>query len=215
MIIFLQYPKIWKQNHLVVKIGGILVQVKVVQYPPPLPFTNRRWLNLAKCELINDFFNVESNMDYSNSTVPEPIDPLYDKQTQLHITDSDIEDVLKLPDTIKSTGPDLINPRHLIGEGASILKLPLCRLFNLFLSTCRFPTQWNLSNVTPVFMKDNPSSENNYRSISLISVLDKVLEKYVYKNIYIFLTGFTPGDSAINQLLNLTNEFGKALGEGK
>jgi hypothetical protein len=30
-----------------------------------------------------------------------------------------------------------------------------------------------------------------------------------------FLTGFTPGDSAINQLLNLTNEFGKALGEGK
>ena len=83
------------------------------------------------------------------------------------------------------------------------------------MSTCRFPTQWNLSKVTPVFKKDNPSSENNYRSISLISVLDKVLERYVYKHIYILFTGFTPGDSAINQLLNLTNEFGKALGEGK
>ena len=171
--------------------------------------------NLAKCELINDFFNVESNMDNSNSTVPEPIDPLYDKQTQLHITETDIEEVLKLLDTTKATGSDLINPLLLIGEGASILKLPLCRLFNLFLSTCRFPTQWNLSNVTPVFKKDNPSSENNYRSISLISVLDKVLKKYVYKNIYIFFTRFTPGDSAINQLLNFTNEFGKALGEGK
>ena len=64
-------------------------------------------------------------------------------------------------------------------------------------------------------MKDNPSSVNNYRSISLISVLDKVLERCVYKHIYIFFTGFTPGDYAINQLLNLTNEFGKALGEGK
>jgi hypothetical protein len=35
--------------------------------------------NLAKCELFNDFFSVESNMDYSNSSVPEPIDPLYGK----------------------------------------------------------------------------------------------------------------------------------------
>ena len=106
--------------------------------------------------------------------------------TNRHITETDIEDVLKLLDTTKATGPDLIYPRLLIVEGGSILKLPLCRLFNLFLSTCRFPTQWNQSNVTPVFKKDNPSSENKYRSISLISVLDKVLERYVYKHIYIF-----------------------------
>ena len=95
------------------------------------------------------------------------------------------------------------------------MKFPLCRLFNLSLSTCRFPTQWDQSNVTPVFKKDNPSSENNYRSISLISVFDKVLERCVYTHIYILFTGFTPGDSAINQLISLTNEFGKALGEGK
>jgi hypothetical protein len=107
--------------------------------------------NLAKCELINYFFSEESNMDDSNSTVPEPIGPLYDKLTQLHIRETDIEDVLKVLDTTKATGPDLINPRLLIGERASILKLPLCRLFNLSLSTCRFPTQWILSNVTPVF----------------------------------------------------------------
>ena len=149
-------------------------------------------------------------MDDPNSTGSEPIDPLYGKQTQLHITVT----VLKLLDTTKATGPYLINPRLLIGEGASILKLPLCRLFNLFLSTCTFSTQWNLSNVTPVFKKDNPSSENNYRSISLISVLDKVLERCVYKHIYIFLQG-SHLVTAINQLLNLTNEFGKALGEGK
>jgi hypothetical protein len=81
--------------------------------------------NFAKCELINDFFSEQSNLDDSNSTVPEPIDPLYDKLTQLHITETDIEDVLQLLDTTKATGPDLINPR-LVREGASILKLPLC-----------------------------------------------------------------------------------------
>jgi hypothetical protein len=47
----------------------------------------------------------------------------------------------------------------------------------------------------------------------------------VYKHIYNFLlenriissnqSGFTPGDSAINQLIYITNEFGKALDDGK
>jgi hypothetical protein len=55
--------------------------------------------NFAKCELINDFFSEQSNLDDSNSTVPEPIDPLYDKLTQLHITETDVEDVLQLLDT--------------------------------------------------------------------------------------------------------------------
>jgi hypothetical protein len=70
--------------------------------------------------------------------------------------------------TTKATGPDLINPR-LIREGASILKLPLCLLFNLTLSTCRFPTQWKLANVTPVFKKDNPSKVNNYTSFHYLA----------------------------------------------
>ena len=51
------------------------------------------------------------------------------------------------------------------------------------------------------------------------------MERCVYKHVYNFLlengiitfnqSGFTPGDSAINQLLFITNEFGKALDEGK
>ena len=37
--------------------------------------------NFAKCELINDFFSDQSNLEDSNSTVAESIDPLYDKLT--------------------------------------------------------------------------------------------------------------------------------------
>jgi hypothetical protein len=72
-------------------------------------------------------------------------------------------------------------------------------------------------NVTPVFKKYNPSKVNNYRPISLISVLGKVMERCIYKQFYNFLlknsiipphqSRFPPGDSAINQLLSLTNEF--------
>jgi hypothetical protein len=51
------------------------------------------------------------------------------------------------------------------------------------------------------------------------------MERLVYKHIYNYLidnnlitshqSGFTPGDSAVNQLLYITNEFGRALDEGK
>jgi hypothetical protein len=82
-----------------------------------------------------------------------------------------------------------------------------------------------LANVTSVFKKDSPGILKNYRPISLISIVGKVMERCVYKHIYNFLlknrsissnqSGFTPGDSAINQLLYITNEFGKALDDGK
>ena len=55
--------------------------------------------------------------------------------------------------------------------------------------------------------------------------LAKVMERLVYTHIYNYLidnnlitshqSGFTPGDSAVNQLLYITNEFGRALDEGK
>ena len=50
------------------------------------------------------------------------------------------------------------------------------------------------------------------------------MERLVYTHIYNYLidnnlitshqSGFTPGDSAVNQLLYITNEFGRALDEG-
>jgi hypothetical protein len=61
----------------------------------------------------------------------------------------------------------------------------------------------------------------NYIPISLISVIGKVMERCVFKHIHNYLlenniiinnqSGFTNGDSAIYQLINITNEFGKAL----
>ena len=77
----------------------------------------------------------------------------------------------------------------------------------------------------PFLRKDCPSNLKNYRPISLISILAKVMERLVYKHIYNYLidnnlitshqSGFTPGDSAVNQLLYITNEFDRALDEGK
>ena len=170
------------------------------------------------------FFCEQSNLDDSHHTPPPFSSFRNDELVNIYITENEVDDILKILDTSKATGPDKISPRFL-KEGASVLKAPLCKLFNLSLQKCIFPTDWKNANVTPVLKKNSPSNIGNYRPISLLSVIGKVMERCIYKHVYNYMldnniiishqSGFTPGDSAINQLLNITNELGKALDEGK
>ena len=87
------------------------------------------------------------------------------------------------------------------------------------------PSLWKQANVTPVFKKNEPSDISNYRPISLLNTIGKVLEKIVHKYVYNFLSkhqvittlqsGFIPGDSTVNQLVDIYNTFCRALDDGK
>ena len=82
-----------------------------------------------------------------------------------------------------------LNPSFLIP--AKILKLlinvssQLTELFNLFFSHGVFPLTLKTSKVIPVYEKDLKCS--NYRPISLLSNIDKVLERLKYNRLYNFL----------------------------
>ena len=177
-----------------------------------------------KAKIFNDYFCGQSNLDDSNTHLPDIPDTRTDGLGDMIISENEVVDILKILDVSKASGPDRISPR-LLKEAYGIMKYPLCRLFNLSLSVGKFPSDWKCANVTPVFKKDSPSDYRNYRPISLISVIGKVMERCVFKHIHNYLianqiitpnqSGFTQGDSAINQLLNITNEFGKALDDGK
>lgn len=66
---------------------------------------------------------------------------------------------------------------------------------------------------------------SNYRPISLLNTIGKVMEKIIHKHIFnfskeqnvitCFQSGFVPGDSTTNQLVEIYNTFCKALDEGK
>ena len=87
------------------------------------------------------------------------------------------------------------------------------------------PAIWKQANITPIFKKNDVSDPTNYRPISLLSSIGKELEKLVHKRIFNFFrdnqvvttpqSGFAPGDSTVNQLLDICNTFCKALDEGK
>lgn len=93
------------------------------------------------------------------------------------------------------------------------------------IDSCIFPSCFKIANVIPVFKKGDSSDVSNYRPISLLSVLGKVMERCIYKHLNNFLvdnnvitayqSGFRQGDSAVYQLLDFTQDVFKALDEGK
>ena len=76
-----------------------------------------------------------------------------------------------------------------------------------------FPSTWTIARVMPAFKKDDKSSPSNYRPISLLSCIGKVMERAVYKYTYNFIfehsllcayqSGFIRGHSTLYQLLEM------------
>ena len=50
-----------------------------------------------------------------------------------------------------------------------------------------FPSVLKTAKVVPVFKKDSKLDYSNYHSISLLSNIEKILEKLMYKRLYTFL----------------------------
>ena len=53
----------------------------------------------------------------------------------------------------------------------------------LSITTCQLPEEWRIHLVSPIFKSDERNDVRNYRPISLLCLLSKVLERLVYNNI--------------------------------
>ena len=97
-------------------------------------------------------------------------------------------------------------------------------LFNLSFTTGVFPSVLKTPKVVPVFKKDSKLDYSNYRPISLLSNIEKILEKLMYKRLYTFLNknnviynlqfGFRQQYSTSHSLINITENIRKALDDG-
>ena len=85
-------------------------------------------------------------------------------------------------DLSKASGPDCIPV--VVLENCERELSYLAELFNKCLKESSFPNCWKVSSVVPVFKNVGESSAtNNYRPVSLLSVLSKVFEKLVNNRI--------------------------------
>ena len=89
--------------------------------------------------------------------------------------------------TKTASGPDGLSS-HMLRNTASAITSTLTKLFNKSLSTGVVPSEWKLSNITPVFKgKGDPCCVANYRPISLLSLPSKVLERIVHNRLLKYL----------------------------
>ena len=123
------------------------------------------------------------------------------------ITADEVQSTLKSLSIGKATGPDSISNR-LLKEFAVPLSEPLADFFNFSIRSGKVPKLWKEVNSSPICKKDDPSIVSNYRPISLLNTLGKVLEKIVHKHVFNFCrdnsiistlqSGFVSGDSTVN-----------------
>ena len=101
-----------------------------------------------------------------------------------------VESVSKLIDCLlndTSPGPDAISSL-LLKATASAISYPLSLLFNLSITSGFFPSAWKASIVVPIPKTSPPSdSPSDYRPISLLSLVYKLLEKHIANIIFAHL----------------------------
>ena len=124
----------------------------------------------------------------------------------------------------KANGADEISVK-VLKLVSPVFVQPLTRLINLSIVSACFPTKWKLACVTPLFKDGAQDCQDNYRLISVLSILSKVCEKHVAASFmdYLVKTGllyelqsaFCAGHSTESALISLTDHILFNLDEDK
>ena len=130
-------------------------------------------------------------------------------------------DIFDITNTFKpkpSYGADGISTKLLINTIDTII-LHITHIVDRTFETVIFPTDLKCAKVIPIYKAGDPSSLNNYRPISLLSSLSKILERTMYNKIMKFLDannilyhhqyGFR-AHSTIHPVLHLLNNCAEA-----
>ncbi len=162
----------------------------------------------ANC--LNNYFVSISTLDTSSGVLPDSSVFAFNYLDEVSINESEIKNIIKILFTNKAVGEDLISHLVLKRTCSSIAK-PLCLLFNKSLQECTFPALWKKAMVMPLFKKGDANTPSNYRPMSLLSCLGKLMEGVVYKHLYNHFvshnliyckqSGFLRGHSTVTSLL--------------
>ena len=123
----------------------------------------------------------------------------------------------------KSTGLDNIGPR-ILKLTADVITPSILYIVNKSIATGKFASVWKEAKVKPLFKTGNKEDVNNYRPISILPTLSKLIEKWVERQFSQYLndfnllhksqSGFRPKHSTESALIRMTDSWLKAINEG-
>jgi hypothetical protein len=144
--------------------------------------------------------------------------------TDIVFTVEKVREILLHSESKLSRGPDGF-PSILIRNLSGVLAVPLTSIFRIVFEFGCLPNEWLMANVTPLYKGTGSATDcNNYRPISQICEIDKVMEHYVKNEIMEYLVtnnllnpaqhGFLEKHSTLTQLLECTNDWVGEINEG-
>ena len=110
-------------------------------------------------------------------------------------------------------------------EGMCVITEPLTHIINQSINTGIFPDKWKEARVLPLHKSGLTDDPYNYRPISILSVLSKIIERHVHDQIYKHLSehnllyeyqsGFRPQHSCEAALLQMIDTWLKAIDDNQ
>ena len=134
----------------------------------------------------------------------------------IFLSPTDPQEILKILQNSKpkaSSGHDNLNTKLLKQLQEEII-YPLSIVMNKSIQSGIFPKNFKLAEVIPIYKNKQKNDFQNYRPISLLPTLSKILEKLIHKRLYFFLQknnilyssqyGFRPKHSTIDAISEYT-----------
>ena len=116
----------------------------------------------------------------------------------------------------KATGLDKISGR-ILKVAANSIAPSLTHIFNHGLISNCFPDEWKMARLVPIHKKGPRDLIENYRPISILPAISKIMERILYEQIYQYLSenslltehqyGFRKMHSTVSALLDSTNSW--------
>jgi hypothetical protein len=128
------------------------------------------------------------------------------------ITEEEVIRALRDLKNGKAGGPDEVLPEMLKAAGSSITKL-LLELFNAIFESGEYPEPWSQAIIIPLHKKGDTRVPDNFRGISLLSIIGKCYTSILNKRLYYWLdlndkisesqAGFRKGFSTTDHVFTL------------
>ena len=71
--------------------------------------------------------------------------------------------------------------------GATVVGGSLCDLFNKSMFAGKFPEDWKIARIVPIFKSGARDDRSNYRPISVLPFISRLFEKLIFNQFYEYL----------------------------
>ena len=173
-----------------------------------------------KVNLLNSYFqsvfSIAENFDLSFCTSLTNSSPQV--LSSFSCSPEKISKILQKLDISQSIGPDSIPPCFFKNLSTSI-SYSIYVIFRIARRTGTFPTSWKIGAVSLLFKSGSRSQAANYRPVTLLNIIAKVLEKCIYDDVYLHCLsqysnaqhGFMRGRSVFTNLVPFLDRLYKNL----